>query len=107
MPVLPHEPVDFVQVVEPGRGSWPLAMGEHKPIFPVTVQLSQAPLQVELQQVPSTQLPLLQSVPVLHDSPLGSLSPHRLVCRLHVVLSLQSPLLRQVFRQLGLVVLQA
>ncbi len=107
LPVLPHAPVDFVQVVEPGRGSWPLAMGEHKPTLPVTVQLSQAPPQVELQQVPSTQLPLLQSVPVLHDSPLGSLSPHRLVCRLHVVLSLQSPLLRQVFRQLGLVVLQA
>jgi len=81
-------------------------MGEHRPTLPVTVQLSQAPLHEELQQVPSTQFPLVQSVPVLHDSPLGNLSPQRLVCRLQVVF-LQSPLLRQVFRQLGLLLLQA
>jgi hypothetical protein len=81
-------------------------MGEHRPTLPVTTQLSHAPVHPELQQVPSTQLPLVQSVPVLQVSPFGSLSPQRLVCRLHEVLSLQSPLLRQVFMQLGLVVLQ-
>jgi hypothetical protein len=107
LPVLPQGPVAFAQVEVPARGSCPLASGEHTPTLPVTEQLSQAPVHTELQQVPSTQWTLLQSVPVLHDSPSGNLSPHRLVCRLHVTLALQSPLSRQVLRQLGLVVLQA
>jgi hypothetical protein len=107
LPVLPQAPVDFAQVEDPGRGSWPAEIGEHTPTLPVTVQLSQAPLHAELQQVPSMQLPLVQSVPVLHCSPLGNLSPHRLVSRLQVMLALQSLLLPQVFKQLGLVGLQA
>lgn len=44
-----------------------------------------------LQQTPSTQLPLVQSDPVEHAWPFGSLSPHFFVWVLHETPGTQSP----------------
>jgi len=52
------------------RGSAPpAAVSVHVPSAPATAQLRQAPLHVVLQQTPSTQWPLTQSVSAAHDWP--------------------------------------
>jgi hypothetical protein len=53
----------------------PLVTALHVPTLPVLLQAWQAPVQVELQQTPSTQLPDVQSVPSAQLFPFGSFSP--------------------------------
>ena len=72
------------------RGAVPLGMLEHVPTLPDRLQLRQPSVQAVSQQTPSTQNPLVQSVPTVHWSPVVSLSPHFLVIELHVRVPVQS-----------------
>ena len=52
------------------RGSAaPAGSGAHLPIDDGSAQLRQAPMQASAQQTPSTQKPLLHSVPAAHGDP--------------------------------------
>jgi len=55
-------------------GSSPLGCGEQVPSLPETLQAWQVPVQVLLQQKPSTQSPLAHSMAPLQASPLAFLS---------------------------------
>jgi hypothetical protein len=60
------------------------------PALPAALQTWQAPVQAELQQTPSTQLPEVQSVVAEQIYPLPSLSPHLCVWVLHAMPVMQS-----------------
>jgi len=77
-PVFPQTPVPCAAGQVSGlvtRGGLPLPIFEQVPRLLDNVQLWQPSAQALLQQTPSTQWPLAQSVPSVQAAPLGSVSP--------------------------------
>jgi hypothetical protein len=109
LPVFPQGPTPGAAGQVAGvvvRGALPAVIFEQVPTLLDNLQLWQPSVQALLQQTPSTQYVLVQSLPTVHCSPLVDLSPHLLVIVLHVMGTLQAELLPHVFRQVGLGELQ-
>ena len=103
LPVLPHGECGGHVVVSLGVPPDPILL--QVPTLPVSLQLWHPLLQAELQQTPSTQLPLTQSVPAPHCCPLATFVPHLLLILRQVSPDVQSLSDVQAVRQDGLVAL--
>jgi hypothetical protein len=108
LPVSPQAPVAAAGQVVVSRGVPPDAMFEQVPDLPETLQLWQAPVQEWSQQTFSEEQtsPVEQSLSAWQVAPAPSLVPHWLFVLRQVRLFVQSWSAPQVFRQVGLVVLQ-
>ena len=84
--------LSVAQAVRPPWGAPPAGTGEHVPARLATSHASHWPRHAELQQTPSTQLPLAQSPASTQAPPAGSLSTHLLAAQYwSAVQALQSP----------------